>query len=121
VHSEWEVTDLGELSKIVSIKVTSSNNTIKISQEKYIKNVLWKEGMVDANPVGMPMDLHLKLEPNPDDNELDQSNSFAKLLGSLQFIANSTRPYISYTMNSLAAYTKNPGLQHHGAIRWLLT
>jgi hypothetical protein len=120
LRSEWEVTNLGEPSKIVGIKVTRSDDTITISQEKYIENVLRKEGMADANPVGMPMDPHIKLEPNPDDNKFNRSDSFAKLLGCLQFISNSTRPDISYAVNRLAAYTANPGLQHHGALKRIL-
>jgi hypothetical protein len=76
--------------------------------------------MTNANPVGMPMDPNLKLEPNLDDNERNQSNSFAKLLGSLQFIANSTQLDISYAVNRIAAYTANPGLQNHGAIKQIL-
>jgi len=43
-----------------------------------------------------------------------------KLLRSLQFIANSTRPDISYAINKLAAYTANPSLQHHSALKWIL-
>ena len=66
------------------------------------------------------MDLNIKLAPNPDNNELNRSNSSAKLLGCLQFISNSTQPDISYTVNKLAAYTANLGLQHHGAIKWIL-
>jgi Reverse transcriptase (RNA-dependent DNA polymerase) len=73
--SEWEVTDLGEPTKIVRIEVTCINNSISISQEKYIENVLRKEGMSNANPVGMPMDPHIQLVSNPDDNKLNQSNS----------------------------------------------
>ena len=117
LRSEWEVTDLGEPSKIIGIEVTRSDDTITISQERYIENILWKEGMANANPVGMPMDPHINFKPNPDENELNRSNSFARLLGSLQFIANSTRPDISYAVNRLATYTANPGLQHHGAIK----
>jgi Reverse transcriptase (RNA-dependent DNA polymerase) len=71
LHSEWEVTDLGEPIKIISIEVTHSDNAIMISQEKYIENILQKEGMANANPVGMPMDPNLKLEPNPDNSEFN--------------------------------------------------
>jgi len=99
LHSEWEVTNLGQPSKIIGIEVMCTNDTITISQEKYIKNVLQKEGMANVNPVGMPMDPNIKLEPNLDNNKLNQSNSFTKLLGSLQFIANSTRQDITYTVN----------------------
>jgi Reverse transcriptase (RNA-dependent DNA polymerase) len=120
LHSEWKVTDLDEPRKIISIEVTCTNNAISISQEKYIENILCKEGMLNANPVGMPMDPNIKLVPNSDDNEFNHSNSYAKLLGSLQFVANSTRPDISYTINKLAAYTAKPGLQHHGTIKQIL-
>ena len=118
--SEWEVTDLGEPSKIVGIEITCSDDTISISQTRYIENVLHNERMNDANPVRMPMDPHIQLVSNPDDNEPNRSNSFAKLLGCLQYIANSTRPDICYAVNKLAAYTANPGLQHHGAIKCIL-
>jgi hypothetical protein len=89
-------------------------------QSLSIENVLHKEGMSEANPVSMPMDPHIKFKPNLDDNEPNRSNSFAKLLGNLQFISNSTRLNISYAVNKLAAYTANLGLQHHNAIKWIL-
>ena len=76
--------------------------------------------MSDANPVGMPMDSHTQLVTNPDDNKPNRSNSYTRLLGCLQFIANSTRPGISYAVNRLAVYTANPGLQHHSAIKPIL-
>ena len=120
LSSEWEVTNLGEPHKIVSIEVMHTDNSISISQQKYIENLLRKENMLDANPVTIPMDPNIKLAPNPDNNELNCSNSYAKLLGCLQFISNSTRLDISYAVNKLATYTANPGLQHHSAIKQIL-
>jgi len=76
--------------------------------------------MADANPVAVPMDPNVKLRPNPDVNEPNHSNSYVKLLGSLQFLANSTRLDISYAVNKLATYTANPGLQHHSALKQIL-
>jgi hypothetical protein len=76
--------------------------------------------MAKANPVGMPLDPNVKLVPNPEDNELNRSNAYAKLLGELQYIANSTQQDILYTMNRLCAYTANPSLQHYGALKQIL-
>jgi hypothetical protein len=76
--------------------------------------------MVNVNPVGIPMDPNIKIFPNPDINRFNRSNSYAKLLGSLQYLANSTRPDISYAINKLALYTTNPSLQHHSAIKQIL-
>ena len=66
------------------------------------------------------MDPNDKIKPNPDGNEGSRSNSYAKLLGELQFLANATRPDIAYTVNRLAAYTANPSLQHVGAVKRIL-
>jgi len=120
LSSKWEVTNVGEPHKIIGIEVTHTDNSISISQQKYIENLLHKEEMLNMNHTNMPMDPNIKLAPNPDNNKLDCSNSFARLLGCLQFISNSTRPDISFAVNKLAAYTANPGLQHYGAIKWIL-
>jgi len=120
IRAEWEVTDLGELSKIVGIKITMSRDSIAILQSKYIKSILKKEGLEQANPVTMPLDPHTLLVPNPEGNVGDRSNSFARLLGELQFIANAMRPDIAYAVNRLASYTANLSLQHVGALKHIL-
>ena len=75
LSSEWEVTNLGEPHKIVGIQVTHTDNSISISQQKYIENLLRKEEMLDVNPVAMPMDPNIKLVPNPDKNEIKDRKS----------------------------------------------
>jgi len=120
IKAEWEVTDLGEPSKIVGIKITMSKDSIAISQRRYIESILKKEGLERANPVRMPLDPNTPLKPNPEGNEGNRSNSFIRLLGELQFIANATRPDIAYAVNRLAAYTANPSLQHVGALKRIL-
>lgn len=120
IKSEWEVTDMGEPAKIVGIEITKDDNSITISQEKYIDKILKREGMDESNPVSMPMDPNIKIKPNPDGNQGSRSNYYAKLLGELQFLTNSTRPDIGYAVNKLAAYTANPCLQHVGALKRLL-
>ena len=64
-----------------------------------------------------PLDTNIKLEPNPDGNKGNHSNSFAHLLGELQFLANCTRPDIAFAVNQLASYTANPSLQHFIAVK----
>jgi hypothetical protein len=68
----------------------------------------------------MPMDQNGKLGPNPEINEPNCSNSYARLLGELQYILNSMRPDISFAVNKLATYTANPSLQHYGALKQIL-
>ncbi len=120
IRSEWEVTDLGEPAKIVGIEITRKERSITISQERYIETILESEGMQRANPVAMPLDPNETLVPNPDGNEGSRSNSYARLLGELQFLANATRPDIAYAVNRLASYTANPSMQHTSALKRIL-
>jgi hypothetical protein len=45
IESEWEITDLGVLTKIVRIELTISPDKIFISSSKYIKSILLREGL----------------------------------------------------------------------------
>ena len=120
IHTEWQATDLEEPSKIVGIEVAKDDKTIKISQKLYIESILKREGLQRANQVSMPLDPNVLIEPNPDGNEGDWSNSYAQILGALQFLANATRPDIAYAVNRLASYTMNPSLQHTSALKRIL-
>jgi hypothetical protein len=118
--TEWEVTDLGEPTKIIGVEITQTKESLTISQKVYIESILKREGLSEINSVSTPLDPNIKLVPNPDGNKGNRSNSFARLLGELQFLANSTWPDISFAVNRLATYTANPSLQHVTALKRIL-
>jgi len=120
IKSEWQIMDLEEPQKIVSIEITMKDHAVTISQKKYIETILKKEGMEKLNPVSMLMDLNETFEPNPDEEEGNRSNPYARLLGELQFLSNATRPDIMFVVNKLASYTTNPSLKHISAIKRIL-
>jgi hypothetical protein len=66
------------------------------------------------------MDPNVVLEPNPDGGEGNRRNSYAGLLGELQFVANARQPDIAYTVSRLASYTANPSMQHVTALKRVL-
>ena len=117
ICSQWETSDLGDPTKIIGIKITQAENSITISQQKYIESILQHEHMECANPVATPLDPNVKIRPNPEGNEGSQSNSFAKLLGELQFLTNATRPDIAHTINRLAAYTAKSKPPTHRSLK----
>jgi len=90
IKASWEVTDMGELKKIIGIEISHTRNNVTISQQCYIKSILEHEHLTDCNHVSMPMDPKVKILPNPEGNEGSRSNYFAQLLGELQFLANAT-------------------------------
>jgi hypothetical protein len=120
IKASWEVTDMGEPKKIIGIEISHTEDTITISQQRYIESILERENLTDCNPVTTPMDPKIKILPNPEGNEGSQSNYFAQLLGELQFLANATRPDIAFTVNRLSSYTANPTMEHVTALKRIL-
>ena len=120
IQNEWEMTNMGEPTKIIGIEITLSKGRISISQKQSIKKILTRQGLDTMSPMLMPLDPNVKLVSNPDGNQGDRSNSFAQLLGELQYIANSTRPNIAFVVNRLVSYTANPSMQHIMAAKRIL-
>ena len=114
------MTDLGEPTKIIGIEITLTDHAIKISQRKYIENILAKEGLENINIVSTPLNPNLTIEPNPNRNKGDKQNSYARLLGELQFLANTMRPDIAFAVNRLTLYTANLSIQHVTAAKRIL-
>ena len=56
IKSTWKTTDIGKPTKIIGIEITLGENSISISQQNYITDILWQEHMLAANPVGTPLD-----------------------------------------------------------------
>jgi len=120
LNSLFDLTDLGEPTKIVGVEINVTNDSVTILQPQYIDALLHKYNMQDANPVTTPLDPNGKLEPNKEERTPNHSNDYASLIGSLQFLAIATRPDIAYAINQLAAYTANPDLKHYGAAKRVL-
>jgi len=59
--TEWEVTDLGELSKIIGVKITQIKESLTILQKVYIESILECKGLSKINSVLTLLDLNIKL------------------------------------------------------------
>ena len=112
MHMKFELTNMGELNKIVDIEITQNDNFIMISQTKYIESILKKEGMENAYLVKTPMDSKMELELNLEKEDGGCSNSYAQLIGSLMYLATAMRPDIAYIVYQLAFFTANLTIMH---------
>ena len=139
LQSTFEITDLGEPSKIVGIEIdrNQTNNTLVISQKPFLGMILQKQGMADANSMGMPMDPNIKLNSSEGESKGYQqgncpkgfasnyqqenfSKSFASLIGSLMYLAVATRPDIAYAVYRLGSFMANPNMSHWTAAKHIL-
>jgi hypothetical protein len=103
----FKMKDLGEMKKIVGIRVVNEIDRITLDQEEYIRDMLIRFKMEDCKPSSTPMALKNK-QYKEDKKLFEDEKLYKQLIGSLIYISNATRPDICYSVNQLARNMQNP-------------
>ncbi|KAL0316755.1 UNVERIFIED_CONTAM: Retrovirus-related Pol polyprotein from transposon TNT 1-94 [Sesamum radiatum] len=107
-------TDMGEADVILGIKLIRSTDGIAISQSHYVEKILEKFGYQNNRIAKTPYDSSVALFKNESGVSVAQLR-YSQIIGSLQYLANGTRPDISFSVSKLARYTSCPET-HWGAL-----
>ncbi|KAL0378951.1 UNVERIFIED_CONTAM: Retrovirus-related Pol polyprotein from transposon TNT 1-94 [Sesamum radiatum] len=110
--------DLGEADVILGVKIRKTENGFSLCQSHYIEKILRKFNCYDELPVRTPYDPSICLKKNHGDS-VSQAE-YAKIIGSVMFLMNYTRPDIAYAVSRLSRYTHNPNNEHWSALHRLL-
>ena len=110
LSSLFEMKDLGEADVILGIKLINTKSGFSLSQSHYIEKVLKKFNSFNVVPVRTPYDpsIHLKKSRGSSVSQIE----YAKIIRSVMFLMNSTRPDIAYAVSRLSRYTYDPAKEH---------
>ena len=114
LSSKFNMKDLGVADVILGIKLSRTSGGLILSQSRYIEKLLDKFDKDESNIARTPVDINLHLSKN-----IGQSISqleYSRIIGSLMYVMNCTRPDIAYSVSKLSRYTSNPGVDHWKAI-----
>ncbi|KAH0818354.1 hypothetical protein GEV33_004437 [Tenebrio molitor] len=127
LSKSFEMKDLGPLSFCLGIEFTQNveKQTITMSQSKYIKEILSRFNMENCKGVTTPINLNEKLskEMCPKTEEEKKPVELLphqSLVGSLMYLAVSTRPDIAHAVSMLSQFNTNFGEQHWRAAKRIL-
>ena len=122
LYRKFDIKDLGKLQYVLGMKVVqnSENKFIWIGQPAYTENLLKKFSMQNSKPTSMPVDVNTKLGPATDQDEPVKQSEYQSAVGSLMYLAVSTRPDITYAVNTLARFVSNPQEKHWTALKRVL-
>lgn len=95
-----------------------NDGSIFIHQTAYARKIIKKFQMDDCNSVGVPSDTNQRLTQH-DDSE-SSNYPYRQLIGSLLYLANGTRPDISYAIGVASRYLENPSISHVNAAKRIL-
>jgi hypothetical protein len=109
--------DLGEAKLFLGIEISRDRNAreLKISQGRYIKDVLARFEMSDANPASTPMEERLEL-PKLEEATVDRT-LYQCGVGSLMYAMLATRPDLAFTVGLLSQHNAAPGQAHWSALK----
>ncbi|KAL0308195.1 UNVERIFIED_CONTAM: hypothetical protein Sangu_2989200 [Sesamum angustifolium] len=111
--------DMGLADLILGIEISKSYDGLPLSQSHYVETILKKFKAYDSPLAKTPVELNLYLAKNKDEPEYQIE--YSRIIGSLRYIMNCTRPDIAYVINKLSRFTSNPSKDHwKGLIRVLI-
>lgn len=117
LQNEFDITDLGPAQHILGMKLSRKGNNISLDQSNYIEKLLKKYRMEECKPVGTPMETGLKLTKESQSND---TYDYRGLIGSLMYVAVSTRPDISHAVSYLSQFNNCFGESHWKAAKRIL-
>lgn len=108
----FDVKDLGKARYCLGLEICQSPGIITIKQSSYIKQIIKKFNMVEANPVVTPLEVGMKLA----NEEVKENNPselpYRELVGALMYAAVATRPDIFYAVSFLAQFNNSYNVRH---------
>lgn len=102
LHDTFSIKDLGKLNYFLGIEVGYQPDGIILIQNKFTGELLSECGLSSFKHVVTPLLVNLKLQAS-DGTLLPDSSLYRSLVGKLNFPTN-TRPYLSYTVQTLSQF-----------------
>jgi hypothetical protein len=113
--SNFEIKDLGEADVILNIKLLrEGDGRVTLLQSHYVEKVLSRFGFSDCQHTPTPYDQTILLRKNR--RIARDQLRYSHIIGSLMYLANATRPDISFAVCKLSRFVSNPGDDHWRAL-----
>ncbi|KAL6334145.1 hypothetical protein AAG906_004576 [Vitis piasezkii] len=96
MHSEFEMSMMGELNFFLGLQIKQLKEGTFINQAKYIKDLLKRFNMEEAKVMKTPMSSSIKLDMDEKGKSID-STMYRGMIGSLLYLT-ASRPDIMYSV-----------------------
>ena len=114
LSSRFDMKDLGLANVILGVKILKTPQGYALSQSHYISKILEKFKQYNITIAKSPVDMNQNWVKNTGDGIYQLE--YSRILGSIMYVMNCTRPDIAYAVSKLSRFTINPGKHHWKAI-----
>jgi hypothetical protein len=127
LKTEFEMKYLGKTKFCLNLQLEHISSGILVHRSAYIQKILEKFNMDKAYPSKTPMAVRSldrdkdPFRPKDDDEEiLGPEFPYLTVIGALMYLANCTRPDISFAVKRLARYNASPTKMHWVGVKNIL-
>lgn len=127
LSKEFEMKDLGAATRILGMDIlrNKKEETLKLSQGKYIEKVLSTFNMANCKHVTTPLGAQFKLRSLDEKEEIMEPPHmvdipYASTVGNLMYAMVGSRPDIAHAVGVVSKFMGKPGRKHWEAVKWIL-
>ena len=125
LSKHFDLKILGKTNKLLGVEFEDEEKVVNIHQMNYIDEVCDRFSRFKIPLSSLPISkgsVYSKTQCPQTDLEVEEMSAYPyrSVLGCLSFIANRTRPDISYAVNIFSQFQSNPGLVHWDGLLKLL-
>ncbi|KAI8124587.1 Retrovirus-related Pol polyprotein from transposon TNT 1-94 [Lucilia cuprina] len=122
IANKFKLVDNGNVKQFLGMEIKREGDTGKISvgHTQYIEKVLMDYGMENSRPASTPLDPGFQISCNDENCEQIDVKGYQSLIGTLMYLAISTRPDILHSICKLAQRNQNPHVEHEKAAKHVL-
>ena len=119
LSESYKMKDMGHVKKFLNMEISRNLNEkiLEISQAEYVSKILRLYGMENSNSVGTPIDPNVNWTEN---SSPETTQPYRELIGSLQYLAQVSRPDINVAVNILSQYQSRPKELHWNGLKRIL-
>ena len=118
LHQEFSIKDLGRLNYFLGMEVGYTTDGIILSQKKFTRELIESCGFDTTKRAITPLPMTVKLS-NTEGEFYSDTEKYRSLVGKLNFLTH-TRPDLSYAVQTLSQFLKNPREHHVAALHHTL-
>lgn len=119
---EFEVVDGGKLNYFLGIEIEREGETgsITLGHKQYIENLLRQWNKSSCKSLSTPLEANYQIKCDSDNCKKVDEKNYQSLIGSLMYLAITTRPDILHSVAKLAQRNVNPHSEHEAAAKRIL-
>ncbi|RVW90299.1 Retrovirus-related Pol polyprotein from transposon RE2 [Vitis vinifera] len=118
MHSEFEMSIMGELNLFLGLQIKQLKEGTFINQAKYIRDLLKRFNMEEAKTMKTPMSSSIKLDMDEKGKSVN-STMYRGMIGSLLYLT-ASRPDIMYSVCFCARFQSCPKDSHLSVVKRIL-